>query len=76
MQGIQNRKSQFRAIICLIMDGGNYYFEGIVKGLITLEKRGTSGFGYDPIFIPDGGNKTFGEMTKEEKMKSAIGAKR
>ncbi len=67
MQGIQNRKSQFRTVICLIMDGETYYFEGTVKGIITSEKRGTSGFGYDPIFIPDGGNKTFGEMTNEEK---------
>lgn len=67
LQGIANREAQFRTIITLILDGKEYVFEGIVKGVITNEKRGTDGFGYDPIFIPDGYDKTFAEMTLEEK---------
>lgn len=62
-----NRKAQFRTVIALIIDGKEHLFEGIVKGKITKEKRGADGFGYDPIFKPDGFNKTFAEMTLEEK---------
>lgn len=69
MQGIHNRKAQFRTVICLILDGKMHVFEGIVKGEITKEKRGTSGFGYDPIFIPEGHSKTFAEMSHETKNK-------
>ena len=54
MQGVQNRKAQFRTAICLILDGKKHLFEGIVKGEIIKEKRGSSGFGYDPIFVPEG----------------------
>lgn len=64
-----NRQAQFRTVIALILEGKEYLFEGIVKGKITKEKRGTDGFGYDPIFIPDGYTKTFAEMTLEEKNK-------
>ena len=69
MQGIHNRKAQFRTVICLILDGKMHVFEGIVKGELTKEKRGTSGFGYDPIFIPEGHSKTFAEMSHETKNK-------
>ena len=65
--GIKNRDSQFKTIISLIIDGNQYEFEGICKGKIIDEKRGNNGFGYDPIFIPDGSNKTFAEMNMQEK---------
>ena len=54
MQGVQNRKAQFRTVICLITNGKKHLFEGVVKGEIIKEKRGDSGFGYDPIFMPQG----------------------
>lgn len=69
MQGVPNRKAQFRTAICLIMDGKKHLFEGIVKGEIIKEKRGGSGFGYDPIFVPEGYNKTFAEMGNDIKNK-------
>lgn len=69
MQGVQNRKAQFRTVICLILDGKKHLFEGVVKGEIIKEKRGGSGFGYDPIFIPEGYTKTFAEMGNETKNK-------
>ncbi len=62
-----NRKAQFRTVICLILNGKEKIFEGICKGIIIAERRGDSGFGYDPVFIPDGSAKTFAEMTMEEK---------
>jgi XTP/dITP diphosphohydrolase len=64
-----NRQAQFRTVIALILDGKEHLFEGVVKGKITKEKRGADGFGYDPLFIPDGFDKTFAEMTLEEKNK-------
>ena len=69
MQGVQNRKAQFRTAICLILDGKKHLFEGIVKGEIIKEKRGSSGFGYAPIFVPEGYTKTFAEMGNETKNK-------
>lgn len=69
MQGVQNRKAQFRTAICLILDGKKHLFEGIVKGEIIKEKRGSSGFGYDPIFVPEGYTNTFAEMGNETKNK-------
>lgn len=69
MQGVQNRKAQFRTAICLILDGKKHLFEGIVKGEIIKEKRGSSGFGYDPIFVPEGYTKTFAEIGNETKNK-------
>ena len=69
MQGIQNRKAQFRTAICLIIDGKKHLFEGIVKGEIIKEKRGGTGFGYDPIFVPDGYTQTFAELGNETKNK-------
>lgn len=62
-----NRKAQFRTIIYLILNGEEKIFEGICKGVIIAEKKGGLGFGYDPIFIPDGSTRTFAEMNMEEK---------
>lgn len=67
LKGITNRKAQFRTVIALIMNGEEYLFEGIVKGNMLTEKHGTEGFGYDPIFQPEGSKLTFAEMTMEEK---------
>ncbi|MGI9139087.1 MAG: RdgB/HAM1 family non-canonical purine NTP pyrophosphatase [Sediminibacterium sp.] len=64
---IENRKAQFRTVICLIWEEKEYYFEGICPGHIALQNMGSEGFGYDPIFIPDGATKSFAEMTMEEK---------
>ena len=62
LEGVENRKAQFRTAICLLSDGEEHLFEGICKGEIITEKRGTSGFGYDPIFVPEGYDKTFAEL--------------
>jgi XTP/dITP diphosphohydrolase len=62
-----HREARFRTIISLIIDGTETQFEGICTGQITSEKRGTSGFGYDPVFVPDGAGKTFAEMSMDEK---------
>ena len=62
-----NRNAQFRTIITLILNSSTFTFEGIVHGEIILKKRGENGFGYDPIFVPDGALKTFAEMTLTEK---------
>lgn len=67
LKGISNRKAQFRTVIALIQDGKEHLFEGLVPGSIITEPRGNSGFGYDPIFVPNGSEKTFAEMTLEEK---------
>jgi XTP/dITP diphosphohydrolase len=67
LEGIENRSAQFRCVIALIINGLTYYFEGIVRGKIIHEKRGSQGFGYDPIFVPNGYDRTFAEMTMEEK---------
>lgn len=69
LEGKENRKAQFRTVISLIIDGNKYLFEGIVRGEITNEKKGNSGFGYDPIFIPEGYDKTFAELGHEIKNK-------
>ena len=62
-----NRSARFRAVISLILDGKENQFEGICNGKIIDYLRGTEGFGYDPIFIPDGSNRSFAEMSIEEK---------
>lgn len=67
LQGEKNRTAQFRTVISLIWDDKEYQFEGICKGQITHETKGTNGFGYDAVFIPDGSDKTFGEMSLDEK---------
>jgi len=64
-----NRNSRFKTIISLILDGNSINFEGVVEGKITEEKRGNNGFGYDPIFQPNGYASTFGEMSLKEKNK-------
>lgn len=64
-----NRNSRFKTIISLIIDGKSVNFEGVVEGKITEEKRGSNGFGYDPIFQPNGYSSTFGEMSLNEKNK-------
>lgn len=64
-----NRNSRFKTIISLIIDGKSVNFEGVVEGKITEEKRGSNGFGYDPIFQPNGYASTFGEMSLNEKNK-------
>lgn len=58
----EDRDAFYKAVICLIWENNTYYFEGICEGQITKEKRGTKGFGYDPIFMPDGYDQTFGEL--------------
>lgn len=67
MEEKNNRKAQFRTVISLIEKGEERQFEGIVKGQITKEKRGESGFGYDPIFQPDGYDTTFAELGSDIK---------
>ena len=63
-----NRKARFRTVITLLgIESAPVYFEGIVPGVITHERKGSSGFGYDPVFIPDGYTKTYAEMTLQEK---------
>ena len=69
MIGKSNRTARFRTVICLIMDGKEYYFEGIVNGSLLSEHQGASGFGYDPIFVPDGFDQTFAEMDLDLKNK-------
>ncbi|MFN8354088.1 MAG: RdgB/HAM1 family non-canonical purine NTP pyrophosphatase [Spirosomataceae bacterium] len=67
MEGITNRQAQFRSVITLILGGNVTQFEGIVTGCIIEQLRGTEGFGYDPLFIPDGFEQTFAEMPLEQK---------
>lgn len=67
MKGMTNRKACFKTVVALILDGKEYFFEGRVDGKIIENQKGTSGFGYDPIFMPDGFDRTFAEMSDEEK---------
>ena len=67
LEGKSNREAQFKTVIALIMDGKKYFFEGIVKGRITNRVMGQNGFGYDPVFIPDGYKETFAQMNMEAK---------
>ena len=69
MEGIENRKAQFRTVFALIINGKEHLFEGIVKGEIKKHRHGTSGFGYDPVFIPEGYTQTYAEMGNELKNK-------
>lgn len=69
MEGIENRKAQFRTVFAFIINGKEHLFEGIVKGEITKHRHGTSGFGYDPVFIPEGYTQTYAEMGNELKNK-------
>ena len=67
LDGKGNRKAQFRTAISLILDGKEYLFEGVIKGEIIKEKRGDSGFGYDPVFMPEGYDRTFAELGNDIK---------
>jgi XTP/dITP diphosphohydrolase len=62
-----NRSAQFRTVIALIFNDNTYYFDGTVRGRIIDEKKGNGGFGYDPIFVPDGYDKTFAELGSDVK---------
>lgn len=62
-----NRKARFRTVISLIWEGREWLFEGICEGTITREPAGSGGFGYDPVFIPTGGHRTFAQMSMAEK---------
>lgn len=67
MEGKENRKARFRTVIALVWNGKTYTFDGIVNGTITTTKRGENGFGYDPIFIPEGYEQTFAELENDIK---------
>ncbi len=67
LEGAENRTAQFRTAVALIIAGKEYLFEGVVKGKIATEYCGSEGFGYDPIFIPEGETRTFAEMSIDEK---------
>lgn len=69
LDGIENREAKFRTVISLIIDGKEFQFEGVVNGHITETEHGEKGFGYDPIFMPDGYNISFAEMSMEQKNK-------
>jgi len=75
LKDAEDRSAQFRTVISFILDGKETQFEGVCKGKITRERVGVSGFGYDPVFIPDGSNRTFAEMSMEEKSKYSHRAK-
>lgn len=67
MRGKENRKARFRTVVALIRDGREYTFEGIVEGHITDHPTGEGGFGYDPVFVPEGYAESFAEMSPEQK---------
>ncbi|MEJ0054710.1 MAG: RdgB/HAM1 family non-canonical purine NTP pyrophosphatase [Bacteroidota bacterium] len=67
LEGIRNREAQFRTVISLKLPQGEWLFEGIVRGTILTERKGSGGFGYDPVFLPNGSGKSLAEMTMEEK---------
>lgn len=73
--GQSNRKARFRTIICLVLDGKAWYFDGICEGSITQTRKGSKGFGYDPVFVPLGMNRTFAEMDRTEKNRFSHRAK-
>jgi XTP/dITP diphosphohydrolase len=67
LNGITDRAAHFKTVISLMLNGAEYLFEGVTEGKIINERKGSNGFGYDPVFIPEGSNKTFGEMEMVEK---------
>tara|TARA_B100001093_G_scaffold519927_1_gene611442 strand:+ start:29693 stop:30277 length:585 start_codon:yes stop_codon:yes gene_type:complete len=69
LENIKNRNAIFKTVICLILDGKEYFFEGSIEGVITSEKIGSCGFGYDPIFRPNNFDLTFAQMSANEKSK-------
>ncbi len=69
MEGMTNRRACFKTVVALILDGETFYFEGRIDGHITEKPSGEGGFGYDPVFMPDGYDRTFAELSAEEKNK-------
>lgn len=67
MKGKTERSAQFRTVICLVTEGNVDFFEGTCRGTIAAEPHGEGGFGYDPVFVPEGADKTFADMTHDEK---------
>lgn len=67
LKGEQNRKARFRTVVALILNGREFLFEGICEGRIIAAPEGDKGFGYDPVFVPDGSNRTFAQMSMDEK---------
>ncbi|MBQ5664003.1 MAG: non-canonical purine NTP diphosphatase [Bacteroidaceae bacterium] len=67
LTGKSDRRAQFRTVIALIIDGEEKLFDGIVRGVISTERRGEEGFGYDPLFVPDGYETSFAQMPAEQK---------
>ena len=67
LEGQTARQARFRTVISLIIDGKEHQFTGVCEGSVTTARRGSGGFGYDPVFIPDGSSKSFGEMELQEK---------
>lgn len=67
LQGIHNRKARFRTVISLMLNNREYLFDGTCDGQIVDDQKGVAGFGYDPVFVPEGASKSFAEMTMEEK---------
>ena len=69
MEGLTNRNARFKTVISLVIDGKEVQFEGVINGVILIKKQGSKGFGYDPIFLPDGYDRSFAEMDLTEKNK-------
>lgn len=67
LKGKNHRTARFKTVISLFLNGQQHYFEGTIEGRIIAERRGEKGFGYDPIFVPQGYEQTFAEMSAEEK---------
>ena len=70
LDNLQNRKARFRTVISLLLNGEEYFFEGVIEGMIISERKGINGFGYDPVFVPDGYEQTFAEM--DPKLKNSL----
>lgn len=69
LEGIENRRARFRTVIALLLNDKEYVFDGVINGIITPDKRGDSGFGYDPVFLPDNYTETFAELGDDIKNK-------
>lgn len=69
LEGIENRRARFRTVIALLFNDKEYVFDGVINGIITPDKRGDSGFGYDPVFLPDNFMETFAELGDDIKNK-------
>ena len=67
LSGKENRNAHFKTAMALVIDGKEYLFEGTIHGTITTQRSGVNGFGYDPIFLPNGYNETFAEMSSDIK---------